>query len=171
MTNETVRLVAREDGTGEAGGGTAAEVLQRLQESTLTLLAGLDRAPKSLRIRADQVEIELAWPEPTLAAQPVVPGAPPAPAGPAPTAEDGTGRFLTAHTVGMFYQCPEPGAAPFVEVGDVVVPGQQVGIIEAMKLMIAVEAEEAGRIVEVLVPNATPVEYGEKLFAVEPTDC
>lgn len=168
MTNETVRLVGREESTGEPGNGTA-EVLQRLQESTLALLAGLDRAPKSLRIRADQVEIELAWPEqPVVAVQPVPGPATAVATEPAPTAEDGTKRYLTAHTVGVFYQSPEPGSAPFVEVGDEVVPGQQIGVIEAMKLMIAVEAEEAGRIVEVLVPNGTPVEYGQKLFAVEP---
>jgi acetyl-CoA carboxylase biotin carboxyl carrier protein len=66
----------------------------------------------------------------------------------------------------MFYRCPEPGADPFVREGDVVTTGQQIAIIEAMKLMLPVEAERAGRIVEVLKGDGEPVEYGEPLFAL-----
>ena len=71
--------------------------------------------------------------------------------------------------VGMFYRSREPGAEPFVQPGDVVRPGQQVGIIEAMKLMIPVEADLDGQVLDALLADGTPVEYGDRLFAVEPT--
>jgi acetyl-CoA carboxylase biotin carboxyl carrier protein len=71
---------------------------------------------------------------------------------------------LCAGTVGTFYRAPEPGAAPFVAEGDTVRPGQQVAIIEAMKLMIPVEAERAGEVVEFLVADRAPVEYGQPLM-------
>lgn len=161
-----------------AGPADSADVLKQLQDSALGLLAGLDRAPKSLRIKADQVEIELAWPEAQAGpvAAPAVPGAAgpmaaaAAPAEPAKAGDTGGGQYLVAHTVGVFYRSQEPGAKPFVEAGDVVAPGQQIGIIEAMKLMIPVEAEAGGRIVEALVADGTAVEYGDKLFAIEPVD-
>jgi acetyl-CoA carboxylase biotin carboxyl carrier protein len=70
--------------------------------------------------------------------------------------------------VGTFYRSPAPDADPFVEVGDVVEVGQTVCIIEAMKLMNEIEAEFRGRLVQVLVENAQPVEFGQKLFLVEP---
>jgi acetyl-CoA carboxylase biotin carboxyl carrier protein len=71
---------------------------------------------------------------------------------------------LCAGTVGTFYRAPEPGAAPFVAEGDTVRAGQQVAIIEAMKLMIPVEAEQAGVVVEFLVADRAPVEYGQPLI-------
>jgi acetyl-CoA carboxylase biotin carboxyl carrier protein len=74
---------------------------------------------------------------------------------------------LCAETVGTFYRAPEPGAAPFVTEGDQVGPGQQVGIIEAMKLMIPVEAQRGGRVVELLVADRAPVEYGQPLMLLK----
>jgi acetyl-CoA carboxylase biotin carboxyl carrier protein len=70
--------------------------------------------------------------------------------------------------VGTFYKAPAPDAKPYVEVGQVVKPGQVVCIIEAMKLMNEIEAESAGRIVEVMVDNAKPVQFGQALFLIEP---
>ncbi|MGW3346953.1 acetyl-CoA carboxylase biotin carboxyl carrier protein [Nonomuraea rubra] len=77
-------------------------------------------------------------------------------------------RHVCAPMVGTFYWASEPGAEPFVAVGDTVEKGQQVGIVEAMKLMNPIEADVSGRVVEVLVPDGTPVEYGQKLIAVAP---
>ncbi|WP_460402934.1 acetyl-CoA carboxylase biotin carboxyl carrier protein, partial [Actinophytocola sediminis] len=74
------------------------------------------------------------------------------------------GPPLNAATVGTFYRSPAPGAPPFVTEGDEVSPGQQVAIIEAMKLMLPVEAERGGRIAEVLVADGEGVEYGQPLF-------
>jgi len=75
--------------------------------------------------------------------------------------------FVVAPMVGTFYSAPTPGADSFVSEGDVVEPGQTVGIIEAMKMMNEIEAETDGRVVRVLVQNAQPVEYGQPLMVVE----
>ncbi|WP_218026773.1 acetyl-CoA carboxylase biotin carboxyl carrier protein [Nocardia inohanensis] len=78
---------------------------------------------------------------------------------------DDSGTFpLCAPMVGVFYHAPEPGADPFVAVGDTVTRGQQVGITEAMKLMVPVEADRAGIVAEILVSDATAVEFGQPLL-------
>jgi acetyl-CoA carboxylase biotin carboxyl carrier protein len=86
-------------------------------------------------------------------------------------AEPAAGRDLAhqvcAPTVGVFYAAPEPGAAPFVTVGDVIRPDQQLGIVEAMKMMIPVEAKLAGRVTAVLCADAAEVEFGEPLFVID----
>jgi acetyl-CoA carboxylase biotin carboxyl carrier protein len=68
--------------------------------------------------------------------------------------------------VGTFYECPSPGAPPFVRIGERVQPGKVLCIIESMKLMNEIEAECSGAIESKLVMNGQPVEYGEALFAV-----
>jgi acetyl-CoA carboxylase biotin carboxyl carrier protein len=75
---------------------------------------------------------------------------------------------ITSPMVGTFYRAPAPDADPYVEVGDVVEVGQTVCIIEAMKLMNEIESEVRGRVVKILVENAQPVEFGQRLFLVEP---
>lgn len=70
--------------------------------------------------------------------------------------------------VGTFYRAPSPEAPPYVQVGDQVKPGQVLCIIEAMKLMNEIECEHAGRIVEIAVENAQPVEFNQLLFRIEP---
>ena len=70
--------------------------------------------------------------------------------------------------VGTYYSAPSPGAAPFVSVGDTVAEGQTLCILEAMKLMNEIAAEEAGIIREISVANAAAVEYGTVLFYYEP---
>ena len=75
---------------------------------------------------------------------------------------------IKAPLVGTFYRAPAPDAPPFVEVGDIVKPGQTVCIIEAMKVMNEIKSEVSGRIVEILVKNEEPVEYGQELFLIEP---
>ena len=75
---------------------------------------------------------------------------------------------VTAPMVGTFYRAPAPGEAPFVEVGTRIGVGQTVCILEAMKLMNELECEVQGTIVEILVENAQPVEYGQVLFRVDP---
>lgn len=71
--------------------------------------------------------------------------------------------------VGTFYRAPSPGARPFVDVEDVIQPGDVVCIIEAMKLMNEIKAEIGGKIVEVLAENGAPVEFGQPLFLVKPS--
>jgi acetyl-CoA carboxylase biotin carboxyl carrier protein len=88
----------------------------------------------------------------------------PAPAAPSPK----PGVLVTSPLVGTFYRAPSPESPPFVDVGTVVKKGQVLCIVEAMKLMNELEAETAGRIAEILVANAAPVEFGEPLFRIEP---
>lgn len=77
-------------------------------------------------------------------------------------------KEIAAPMVGTFYRAPSPEADPFVEVGQIVEIGQVVCIIEAMKLMNEIKSEIRGRIVQVSVENAQPVEFGQTLFLVEP---
>jgi acetyl-CoA carboxylase biotin carboxyl carrier protein len=75
---------------------------------------------------------------------------------------------IKAPMVGTFYRAPAPEAAPFVENGQTIEPGQVICIIEAMKLMNEIKAEVRGKIIEILVDNAEPVEFGQPLFLIEP---
>lgn len=70
--------------------------------------------------------------------------------------------------VGTFYRAPAPGEAVFVEIGDRIRQGQTVCIIEAMKLMNEIETEVSGQVVEILVQNGEPVEYGQPLMRINP---
>jgi acetyl-CoA carboxylase biotin carboxyl carrier protein len=72
--------------------------------------------------------------------------------------------------VGTYYRSPEPGAKPFVEVGDVVEPDQEVGIIEAMKIMNRIVAETGGRVAELVANDGDMVEFGQPLILLEPLD-
>ena len=91
------------------------------------------------------------------------PAAPPAAAGSRSDLVD-----VTAPMVGTFYTAPAPGEAPFVEIGNRINAGQTICILEAMKLMNELEAEVAGEVVEILVDNGTPVEFGQVLMRVKP---
>jgi len=70
--------------------------------------------------------------------------------------------------VGTFYRAPNPEAPAYVEVGQNIEPGQVICIIEAMKLMNEIKSEIKGKILEILVDNAEPVEFGQPLFLIEP---
>ena len=96
------------------------------------------------------------------------PAAPSPAAAAAPAAPASNQESIVSPMVGTFYRAPAPDADPFVEVGDVVEVGQTVCIIEAMKLMNEIEAETKGRVAQILVENAQPVEFGQKLFLIDP---
>jgi acetyl-CoA carboxylase biotin carboxyl carrier protein len=81
-------------------------------------------------------------------------------------AEDPGIHPITSPIVGTFYRAPSASAAPFVQPGDFVKPGQILCIVEAMKLMNEIECDVAGEVVAVLAENGQPVEYGERLFAI-----
>jgi acetyl-CoA carboxylase biotin carboxyl carrier protein len=92
----------------------------------------------------------------------------PAPAVPTVAAPVSTLKEIQSPMVGTFYAAPEPGAEPYVRVGQRVTPGQTVCIVEAMKIMNEIEAEVSGVVREVCVEDAQPVEYGQVLFRVDP---
>jgi acetyl-CoA carboxylase biotin carboxyl carrier protein len=75
---------------------------------------------------------------------------------------------IKAPMVGTFYRAPSPESPAYVEVGQVIEPGQVICIIEAMKLMNEIKSEIKGKILEVLVDNAEPVEFGQPLFLIDP---
>ena len=75
--------------------------------------------------------------------------------------------IVKSPVVGTFYRSAEPGAPPFVQVGDTVTQGQVLCIIEAMKLMNEIDSEHGGEIVNVFVESGQPVQYGERLFAIK----
>ncbi len=77
-------------------------------------------------------------------------------------------KEIRSPMVGTFYMAPEPGAEPYIKVGNRVTPGQTVCIIEAMKIMNEIEAEVAGVVREISVDDAQPVEFGQVLFRVDP---
>ena len=109
------------------------------------------------------------------AAAPVAAVAPAPAAEASASADDGVERpsnwyCVTAPMVGTFYTSPAPGEPPFVQVGDEVAANQTLCIVEAMKLMNEIAAEEMGTVREVCLSDATPVEYGTVLFYVEPHD-
>jgi acetyl-CoA carboxylase biotin carboxyl carrier protein len=84
--------------------------------------------------------------------------------------DSATDNFITIKSpmIGTFYRSSSPGKPPFVEVGDEITTGKVVCIIEAMKLFNEIESEVKGRIVKVLADDASPVEYDQPLFLVEP---
>jgi acetyl-CoA carboxylase biotin carboxyl carrier protein len=85
-----------------------------------------------------------------------------------PPSADSNLLEITSPMVGTFYRAPAPEESSFVEIGDRIQTGQTVCIIEAMKLMNELEAEVSGEIVEILVENAQPVEFGQPLMRVKP---
>jgi acetyl-CoA carboxylase biotin carboxyl carrier protein len=102
-------------------------------------------------------------------AAPVVAAAAPAPAAPKAEAKaDAPGTYVSSPFVGTFYRAPSPDSPPFTDVGQKVKKGQVLCIVEAMKLMNEIECEVDGTVAEILVQNATPVEFGEKLFRIVP---
>jgi acetyl-CoA carboxylase biotin carboxyl carrier protein len=98
-----------------------------------------------------------------------VPLASPLPAASSPARPEAAGLIpVEAPMVGTFYRAPAPGAEPYVKEGDLIHKGMVLCIIEAMKLMNEIEAEVSGRIVRILPENAQPVEFGQRLFLLEP---
>lgn len=111
---------------------------------------------------------------PAQVAQPAVTAAPAAenkttPPANTPAADDSKYVTIKSPMIGTFYRSPGPDKGVFVNVGDEVAAGKTVCIIEAMKLFNEIESDVKGKIVKVLVNDATPVEYDQPLFLVDPT--
>ena len=85
----------------------------------------------------------------------------------APAEEKITGHVVKSPMVGTFYRSASPGSKVFVEIGQSVMSGDTLCIIEAMKILNQIEADKSGVITKILVDNAEPVEYGQPLFIIE----
>ena len=132
---------------------------------TETGLSEIEVERDGLKVRvARQVSVTatVAAPAPAAAA-PVAAEAPAAPAAPVRAAGDA----VNSPMVGTVYLQPQPGSPSFVKVGDTVTAGQTLMIIEAMKTMNPIPAPRAGKVVEILVSDAQPVEFGEPLVIIE----
>ena len=103
-------------------------------------------------------------------AAPAVAAAPAAPASGAADDEGGELAIVKSPIVGTFYRSAEPGAKPFVSVGDTVRKGQVLCIIEAMKLMNEIDSEYDGEVTSIYIENGQAVQYGERLFAIKPSN-
>jgi acetyl-CoA carboxylase biotin carboxyl carrier protein len=132
----------------------------------------LEREGLKLRVKkANDIVITQAAPAPAPAAPPPAPIAavPAAAASSADATHDANGvelAMIKSPIVGTFYRTPEPGAKPFVDVGDTVRKGQVLCIIEAMKLMNEIESEFDGIIEKAYVENGQPVQFNDRLFAI-----
>ncbi|MCF6470034.1 acetyl-CoA carboxylase biotin carboxyl carrier protein subunit [Nonomuraea sp. MG754425] len=120
------------------------------------------RPPSRACVRLGSASIEVEWPPPPVAGETVqvLIAEEPAP--------EEVGHLVRAELVGTFYRQAEPGAKPFVEVGDFVEANQQVAIVEAMKLMNPVVADVGGRVEKILVSDAEGVEYDQPLIVIDP---
>ena len=143
-------------------------------EEIKELMALLENSSLSaLEVQQDDVKVRLEKPAVTVAAPIAVPAPTPV-AAPAPAAAPAaapapadTGKAINAPIVGVFYAAPSPDSEPYVSVGKRVKKGDVVCIIEAMKCMNEIQAEEDGEITAVLATNGELVEYGQPLFAIK----
>lgn len=138
-----------------------------------THLSEIEVEHDDLRIRvAREISMNVAAPAAPAMVAPASPGMPAAPiAAQAAAQADVTPAATSGHQVaspmvGTAYFAPEPGAAPFVKVGDAVKEGQTIMIVEAMKHMNQIPADKSGTILEILVEDGQPVEYGEPLMVI-----
>jgi acetyl-CoA carboxylase biotin carboxyl carrier protein len=144
------------------------KLIDLVQESGIAELEVTEGEEKVRISRVGQVaQTFVPAPAGAPAALPAAQAAPAAAAAPAPAAEEKVeGHIVKSPMVGTFYRAPSPGAKAFVDVGDKVSPGDTLCIIEAMKLLNEIEADQGGTIKEVYVENGQPVEYGEPLFLI-----
>ena len=141
----------------------ARDLVQRLEGSTV----------RRFSVQAGETKIEI---ERTASGIAVAPSAgAPAAAAAAPAADGGEAELdgrhpIVAPLVGTFYRSSAPGAKPFVEEGDVVDEGQTVAIVEAMKLMNQVKADQGGRVAQILCTDGDWVEFEQPIMYLEPVD-
>ncbi len=153
------------------------ELIRLINKSNIGELTIEEKGFK-VTIKQKQDNIQQVMAAPVYAQAPAAPAATAAPAAssPAPAAdkpkasEPAASNLITIKSpmIGTFYRRPTPDKPLFVEVGDEVTPGKVVCIIEAMKLFNEIESEVKGKIVKILAEDASPVEYDQPLFLVEP---
>lgn len=155
--------------TEDSTSARAETILKALRVALVGMLEAAPAIPARVRLRLNGAELDVSWHDlstPTIPTVPIDESAQSATLQPDAPA-DGI-HAVRSPLVGTFYRASEPGSTPFVEVGDVVTCGQQLAIIEAMKLMNAIEADCDGRVVELPVPDGSPVEFDQPLVLIKP---
>ena len=141
------------------------ELMKALQEFDVDELK-LERGDETIVMKRGVVAgTVMAAPYPMAAGPATI--AAPAPTPSASVTPEPEGDYITSPFVGTFYRSPKPESPAFVDAGQDFAAGQTLCIVEAMKLMNEIEAEFSGTVLEVLVENGKPVEYGDRLFRVE----
>ncbi len=146
----------------------ASEVKLEMDDIKITIKTASDESREATIVQ--QIPVGSA-PQPVAAVQPAVP-TPVAPAATEePSSEEDNSKYITIKSpiIGTLYRKPSPDKPMFVEVGDTVKEGDVLCIIEAMKLFNEIESEVSGKIVKVLVDDASPVEFDQPLFLVDPS--
>lgn len=138
------------------------EFIAVLENSSLSVLELQNENGSKIRLEKPQVAVQAA---PVVQAAPAPQSAPAQAAAPSAPVAD-SGKTINAPIVGVFYAAPSPNAQPYVSVGKQVKKGDTVCIIEAMKCMNEIQAEEDGEITEVIVKDGELVEYGQPLFKI-----
>jgi acetyl-CoA carboxylase biotin carboxyl carrier protein len=143
-----------------------SDLLHALTEEAHTLVQRLRGPVRRVSLRAGDHEVEIEW-DPT--AGPAAPAAAmdAVAAAPAPAPPVDGRHAITSPLVGTFYRAPEPGARPFVEVGDTVQAGQPVAIVEAMKIMNRIVADRPGRVAEIAAEDGDMVEFAQPLIYLD----
>lgn len=141
------------------------EIINLMNEHDLTEIE-IEREGTKIKIKKGSVEvIESPRRAPIEYREPLLTASTPAESAKATNTNN---KEIKSPMVGTFYRAPSPDAPAFVEIGQTVEVGQVVCIVEAMKLMNEIKSEVRGKIIESPVENAQPVEFGQKLFVVEP---
>ncbi|MEV4681886.1 acetyl-CoA carboxylase biotin carboxyl carrier protein [Streptomyces kurssanovii] len=167
----------------EAPTAAATMTVEELRAQTRLLAGELPGTLRRITLRAGGISVDVEWETAPAAPAPVavLPASAPAPSAPAPAApqspaapaEDAAPAGLvqvTAPLVGTYYQAPSPGAEPFVQVGDIVEPGTQLAVVEAMKLLNSITADVRGRVHAIHAQDGEVVEYAQPLIDLVPVD-
>ena len=144
----------------------ASEVKLEMDDVKITIKTGSDSDTTIVQ----QVPVAAAIPQQAAPVAQPAPAQEAQPAAPAASAEDDS-KYITIKSpiIGTFYRKPSPDKPAFVEVGDSINEGDVLCVIEAMKLFNEIESEVSGKIVKVLVDDASPVEFDQPLFLVDPS--
>lgn len=144
------------------------KLIDLVQESGIAELEVIEGEEKVRITRVNAATTPIFAPQQYMAAPPAMPlaAAPVNEASAAPVAAEPEGHVVKSPMVGTFYRAANPGAKPFVEIGQSVSEGATLCIIEAMKLLNEIESDKTGVVKAILVENGQPVEYGQPLFVI-----
>ena len=163
--HDLIKLVSRT-------GVTEVEIEQKDFKITVKS-EGKKKLSKTGEVESAQLQAQMPMAMPQVTVQAPAPAAAPAPAIPAPPAEakDESSKYVVIKSpmIGTFYRSSSPDKDPYLNIGDTVKPRKVICIVEAMKLFNEIEAEISGKVVKVLAEDASPVEYDQPLFLIDPS--